>query len=195
MAEVRHGWVKRLVRALVAAAATTWARSGHGGRERRAAAEGRAAAQRSLAKPWRPNEAGRRSVEDAVAFAKSRGVVIEHDIKVVARDGILRPDEDAAYAGFRSTKSYGWEELLIQGKLVVKLRPAVLDSDEAILDVLGHEMHEINALRAMFAERGRISGEELIALTEAGRPGNLHDQAWDAGGELVDRLRERGGGA
>ena len=78
----------------------------------------------------------------------------------------------------------------IQGKLVVKLRSSVLDSDERILAVLGHEMHEINALRDMLTERARIAGAELIALTEPNHPGNLHDQAWDVGDRLVRRFRE-----
>lgn len=150
---------------------------------------GHGAAQRSLAKPWTPNPDGPRSIADAIEFARTWGIEIEDDVKIVLGDAILRPDEDAAYGAFKSNKRYRWEDLLIGGRMTVKVRSNVLASDEGILDVLGHEMHEINALRRMFEERSEILGTELIELTEAGRPGNLHDEAWDVGGELVARLR------
>jgi len=152
-------------------------------------------AQGSLSKPWRRNADGRRTILQAVELAKRWGIVVEDDVRIVASDGAdgyldsLGAEVDAAYAGFTSQRSYTWDDLLIQGRIVVKLRSAVLDSDEGILDVLGHEMHEINALRSMFEQRGRIPGAELIALAEVGRPGNLHDQAWDAGARVVRSFR------
>ena len=154
-------------------------------------------AQWSLSKPWKPNQEGRRSVEDAVRLAKAWGVVVEDDVRVVASArgdeylDSLGADVDAGYAGFRSDRSYTWDELLIAGKMVVKLRSTVLDSDEGILEILAHEMHEINSLREMFDQRDRIPGGELILLTEVGRPGNLHDEAWDVGARLLRRFRER----
>jgi hypothetical protein len=153
---------------------------------------GYGAAQRSLAKPWRLNADGRRTIDEAVALARKWGVVIADDVQFVVRDDMLLEDQDARYAAFSGArdKKYVWEDLFTRsGKIVVKLRSTVLDSDEGILDVLTHEMHEINALRTMFEERGAISLGELIALTEPGRPKNLHDEAWDEGAKCVARFR------
>ena len=152
-------------------------------------------AQGSLCKPWRRNVGGRRSVAEAINLARAWGILVEEDVRVAvgqpADDWLnsLGADVDASYAAFTSNRSYTWEGLLIRGKIVVKLRSGVLDSDEGILDVLGHEMHEINSLRGMFDQRGQIPGSELIRLTEVGRSGNLHDQAWHVGARVVGRFR------
>jgi hypothetical protein len=47
------------------------------------------------------------------------------------------------------------------GKSPFLIRPDVLDSDEAIVAVFAHEMHEIEALRPILRE-GKTSIEELI---------------------------------
>ncbi|MGA2449549.1 MAG: hypothetical protein ABTD50_12775 [Polyangiaceae bacterium] len=149
-------------------------------------------AQRPLGQPWRPNPGGRRSVADAVALAKDLGVVVEDDVRIVVNDAWLNmqgAEVYAAYAGFTSTRPYTWDDLLIRGKMVVKLRSTVLDSDEGIVEVLAHEMHEINTLRGMFEARSSIPGAELIELLGPGRPGNLHDKAWDVGAGVLRRLR------
>jgi len=121
--------------------------------------------------------------------------VLEDDVRFVAADAVLRDDEDARWGAFRSTQSDAWEDLLIEDKTVVKLRSKVLDSDEAILCVFAHEMHESNAIRRLFAESpdGTVPGARLIYLTEPGRK-NLHDQAWDEGDKLVYRLQRELGG-
>ena len=152
-------------------------------------------AQGAPSKPWRPNAGGRRSLEDAIELAKRWGILVEDDVRIVASDvadaylDSLGADVDAAYAGFTSQRTYAWDDLQIRGKIVVKLRSSVLESDEGILDVLAHEMHEVNGLRTMFAQRGRIPGAELIALTEVGRSSNLHDQAWVVAARVVRGFR------
>ncbi len=150
------------------------------------------AAQRPLGQPWCPDPGGRRSVADAISLAKEWGVVVEDDVRIVVNDpwlNMLGDEVYAAYATFKSISTYTWDDMLIKGKMVVKLRLTVLDSDEGIIEVLAHEMHEINALREMFQARHRIPGAELIRLTEVGRQGNLHDRAWDVGATLVRRVR------
>ena len=132
---------------------------------------------------------------EAIAFARSYGIVIEDDIRFVVYDALLRDDEDARWGGFKSSQSYTWEDLLSGDEIVVKLRSTVLGSDEAILCVFAHEMHEINAIRSLFTESadGTLPGARLIYLTGPGRK-NLHDQAWDEGDKLVYRLRKERGG-
>src|SRR5262249_31997680 len=129
-------------------------------------------------------------VDDAIDFARSYGVIIEEDVRFVVRDDVLAAEEDAHWGGWKSTDTYRWEDLLIRGKIVVKLRSTVLGSDEGILCVFAHEMHEINGIRTLFeeSEDGTLPGARLIYLTEPGRK-NLHDEAWDVGDALVGRLR------
>jgi hypothetical protein len=150
---------------------------------------GRGAAQSAQSKPWTQHiPPYSRTIAGATDFAKSCGIIILDDVRFVVLDALLKPGEDACYGAFASTETYEWEDLLRRGKINVKLRSTVLASDEAILCVFGHEMHEVNDLRARFVREGAISGVDLIALTEAGRR-NLHDAAWDVGDALVYRLR------
>lgn len=127
---------------------------------------------------WRERPEGPRTLVEAVSFARSAGIIIEDDVTFVNGDAILRPEEFASYASFKSNVAYRWEDLLLRDKIVVKVRSEVLVSDDAIVCVFAHEMHEVNALREMFAARESIPGAELITLTKANQPGNLHDQAW-----------------
>jgi hypothetical protein len=75
------------------------------------------------------------------------------------------------------------------GRVPVRVRPEVFQSDERIVAILGHEMHELNGLRSIMDQRGQISGAELRRLIMEGNPGNLHDQAWDVADDLVARMR------
>jgi hypothetical protein len=70
----------------------------------------------------------------------------------------------------------------------VRIRPYVLESDEVIVAVLAHEMHEINALRQMLALKVMTAAE----FNEITNPsGTLHREAWRAGLDLIIR-RMRG---
>lgn len=149
-----------------------------------------AAAQSARSKPWAA-KTWSRTIPDAVELARSRGIVIEEDVRFVVCDSILHDDEDALWGGWKDTQSYEWDDLLIEDKIVVKLRSSVLASDEGILCVFAHEMHEINAIRSLFEESvtGQLSGARLIYLTARGFK-NLHDEAWDVGDAHVFRWRQ-----
>jgi predicted transcriptional regulator len=64
-------------------------------------------------------------------------------------------------------------------KLVVRVNEEILDSDEAIVSTLGHEMHEVNAILKMFDQRDRIPISEIsreINTRQFGsRPDNIHE--------------------
>ena len=77
----------------------------------------------------------------------------------------------------------------ITKKVPVRFWPGILDSDQAIVAVFAHEMHELNNLRSIL-EEGKTSIEDLIEHVRPGRPGNLHDQAWDVADNLVLRMRK-----
>lgn len=54
---------------------------------------------------------------------------------------------------------------------------------------MAHEMHELNELRKIFAERETIPVEELGRMINPGHKGNLHDQAWDVADRMVADMR------
>jgi hypothetical protein len=143
---------------------------------------------------WRENPDGRiRTIEEAVEIAKSYGVVIPDDIEFhVDESGELHKDNTARAP--RVDKPSGervyWSDLMhdITFKVPFRIWSGVLSSDEAIVAVLAHEMHEINYLRPLL-ERGELSIDEFVLHTEPGRPGNLHDEAWDEGDLIVDKMR------
>jgi hypothetical protein len=70
----------------------------------------------------------------------------------------------------------------------VRMWPGILRSDEAIVAVIAHEMHELGSLRPGL-ERDVIIIDDLVLQTEPGRPGNLHCQAWDVADKLVNQMR------
>ena len=143
---------------------------------------------------WRENPDGRiRTIEEAVEIAKSYGVVIPDDIEFhVDESGELHKDNTARAP--RVDKPSGervyWSDLMhdITFKVPFRIWSGVLSSDEAIVAVLAHEMHEINYLRPLL-ERGEVSIDEFVLHTEPGRPGNLHDDAWNEADRIVDKMR------
>ena len=67
----------------------------------------------------------------------------------------------------------------------------MFQSDEAIVAVIAHEMHELNELRRIFEESGgAISMQRLHNLINPGIARNLHDQAWDVADKLVLAMRK-----
>ena len=73
-------------------------------------------------------------------------------------------------------------------KVPFRIWSGILRSDEAIVAVLAHEMHEILTLRPLL-ESGGLPIDDLILHTEPGRPGHLHDEAWDIADRLVDQMQ------
>jgi hypothetical protein len=142
---------------------------------------------------WNPNSHGARTIEEAVAIAKKNGINIPDDILFISDEGTLASDTFAKYFG--AIKKPGeiirWKEFYnIHGKIPVRIREDVLLSDEAILAVFAHEMHELNALREIFSlNRGVITADELYRMISPGLSKNLHDQAWTIADELIIRLR------
>jgi hypothetical protein len=81
-------------------------------------------------------------------------------------------------------------------QLLVRVAQPMFESDEAIVAILGHEMHELNNLRRLFEESGgAMTYRKLYYLINPGIKGNLHDQAWDVADALVAAMRKaRGAG-
>ena len=79
-------------------------------------------------------------------------------------------------------------------KVPFRIHPDVLTSDEAIVAVFRHEMHELSLLREVFMQSGTESmdGTDHGLQTAEGRPGNFHERAWDEADKIVLRMRRRG---
>jgi hypothetical protein len=148
---------------------------------------------------WAPNPDGPRTLEQALAVARGRGIDIPADIRFGVVTGKWPKGRFAEYAQLGQRQQgdvITWEELYNRfNQIPVRLNPEVLASDEAIVAVIGHEMHELNALRRLFAESGgSMSVRQFRRLVIEGVPGNLHDQAWDVSDNLVGAMRGGGGG-
>jgi hypothetical protein len=66
-----------------------------------------------------------------------------------------------------------------------------LMSDEAIVAVFQHEMHELSLLRRVFtvSENRSMVATDYGIQVSTGRPDNFHDQAWNEADKLVLRMR------
>ncbi|WP_437297542.1 hypothetical protein [Sorangium sp. So ce426] len=152
-------------------------------------AEGIGAAQDPRTLPWAPNGNGPRSEAEAVELARRRGIVIPEDIAFHFRDDAVPQGAYAVYNHFTSIRRYRWSDFYAKERINVKVRRSVLESDEAIVAVIAHEMYELNALRELFEHRETIPGIEIIDMVKPGVPRNLHDRAWDAADEHVRAMR------
>jgi hypothetical protein len=142
---------------------------------------------------WRPNAGGQlRTIEEAVTIARKHGVQIPGDVEFFV-DELELLGANVTARGPRVGKHAGeivvWSDLLnIHGKVPFLIHPDVLNSDEAIVAVFAHEMHELGLLRPLL-KAGGISIEECHAYTSPYNPGNYHDAAWEVADDLVERMR------
>jgi hypothetical protein len=152
--------------------------------------------------PWAPRQAGPRSLAEAVALggqhlaqANQPGLeAIPDYIQFVVTDANIPEDAYASYlwlGEMAEDATVAWNDCVHDrtGKLPVRIRPVVLESDEAIVAVIAHEVYEIVALRAAFAERGVLTAREVYEHISPEVPGNLHHQAVAFGDQLVRAMR------
>lgn len=143
---------------------------------------------------WRDNPDGQvRTIQEAVQIARANGVLIPDDVEFhVDETGELHKDLTARAP--RVDKPSGervyWSDMVhdLTNKVPIRVWPGILRSDEAIVAVIAHEMHELGFLRQDL-QGGGIMIDDLVLHTEPGRPGNVHCQAWDVADELVNRMR------
>jgi hypothetical protein len=143
---------------------------------------------------WNTNPGGQvRTIEEAVAIAIGNGVVIPEDVSFSVDElGELGPDLTAC--GPRVDKPDGaivyWSDLVHDrtGKVPFRIWEGILNSDEAIVAVFAHEMHELEEVRPLL-QQGNVSIGEFIGMTCPGNPGNLHDEAWEVADKLVEQMR------
>jgi hypothetical protein len=144
---------------------------------------------------WRLNPKGEiRTPAEAVEIARRFGVLVLDDVAFFVDDfGLL--DEQTTARGPRVTKPAGgtvyWSDLVhdVTGRVPFIIRRDILNSDEAIVAVLAHEMYELEAMRRELEKVG-IPIEDFIERTRPGNPGNLHDRAWEIADAAVERMRQ-----
>ncbi|MCY2992221.1 MAG: hypothetical protein NTY19_30715 [Planctomycetota bacterium] len=131
---------------------------------------------------------------EAVEIAKAHGVVVpEYAAFFVDELGWL--DEHTTARGPKVTKAPGgivvWEDLLNKfGQVPFIIRREILESDEAVVAVMAHEMHELNGLLPLL-RRGQLTIEHFEGYTSPTNPGNLHSEAWDVADKLVEKMRRK----
>jgi hypothetical protein len=155
---------------------------------------------------WETNKGGlKRTIEEAVSIARRNGVEIPEDVEFFeAERGQLRGSLRAFLAGKRFETARGPDvdarddgRIYLQdhynkyGRIPFRVHPDVLASDEAIVAVFQHEMHELSLMREAFrrSRNGSMNGFDYGIQTSVGRPGNFHDLAWDEADKVVLRMR------
>jgi len=131
---------------------------------------------------------------DADDLAKYRFVKLsDSDYAVRSRD--LGFDFDATYGSVRSgAPSVSFKNNIASTmadgteRIPVYVHKSVFDSDEAIVQILSHEMSEIGALRYVAAKP--ISVREYQQLVKQNGPNNLHFDAVQEGDWWLQRFRD-----
>jgi hypothetical protein len=158
---------------------------------------------------WKKNKGGlKRTIEEDVAIAGRSGVEVPEDVEFFeAGPGELEGSLKGFFAGQRFETARGprvteredgriyWQDHFNKDRKVpFRIHPDVLTSDEAIIAVFQHEMHELSLLRDVFRQSRTESMDatDYGLQTSAGRPANFHDLAWDEADKIILRMRRRG---
>src|SRR5690242_8658956 len=100
---------------------------------------------------WKTNTDGSRSIDEAIALLANNDIVIPKDVRFVLWDD-LPADTPASYLlpqRCSANTLLRWDTLLLNkyGEVLIRIRPSVLESDEQIIAVISHELHELSLLR------------------------------------------------
>jgi hypothetical protein len=142
---------------------------------------------------WRLNAGGAiRSESEAIDITLREGLVIPSDVEIAwVPEDFFPPGVNASYIRFKpSQKFIAWNDFYVNGKIRVTVSRRVLNSDEAIVAAIGHELYEINGLREIFASSPNpMKYIDVAKLIEPRLNGTLHQQAWAYADYLVNQMR------
>jgi hypothetical protein len=145
---------------------------------------------------WTPNSPPTtRTIDDALEIARFWGVQIPDYVSFAVDEyGYLDAATTAKTTTFKEADGtivdWSWLFHKRTGKIPFLIRRDILESDEAIVGVVAHEMHELENLRVAFGTGAPI--EYWEAETRPDKPDNFHSKAWDFADMLVERMRGRG---
>ncbi len=153
--------------------------------------------------PWALRPTGPCSLDEAIALARQYLAEVKEPgledipdyVRLVISDENIPDDAYACYLWIGEQAEDAritWADCLhkVTHRLPVRIRSRVLESDEAIVAVIAHELYEVMHLRAAFAERGDVlTAREIHEHIAYDYPGNLHYQAVAFGDRLVRLMR------
>ena len=142
---------------------------------------------------WRKNPDGKRTLKEALAIGRRHELPVD-DHAIVLGEPRHFPNGELAVYGVKTTAEVICVKDFVgpDERAYIRLNPAILDRDDAILAVLIHELHEIEKLIDAFAENGgRLTKRQLLSLIDP-RIGTLHDEAWDRADQVVGSLIDQG---
>jgi RHS repeat-associated protein len=135
---------------------------------------------------WQPNANGAiRSEAEARAIAgKHMNIPADVDIHFVDH---LPDNVTASYGNFKNADGFTqWKDIAPDGRVKITLNSAFAQSDEAIVAIMKHELHEVEALRGLFKERKMLPFNDVHSMVNP--TGSLHIQAWDAADDLIEAV-------
>ena len=147
---------------------------------------------------FNPNQQ-RRTLNQAVELAENMGADVWDDVafRIVPHNS-LQEGGGVTYAAWGpGTRLPGdavmtWNKhMLTRGQVMVRLSDRIMTSDEAIVAVIAHEMHELNGIRAAFGAQGELTMTvaQFVRKVKPGHGVNLHDEAWSIADKIVQDMR------
>lgn len=139
-----------------------------------------------------PKKTPVRTCEQAEAIAKANGVNIPKWVKFrPVEPQFYGEDKWAQYCFFGpSLKHISWKDFLQpDGSVSIGIDSRLLYSDEGIVGVFAHEMHEVHALYEILRHGDSISLASLERLIQAPN-GRLHQEAWNVSDKKINQMRE-----
>jgi hypothetical protein len=148
---------------------------------------------------FRPNPGGQvRTLDEAVELASRSGVNFDPEDFVFRLDPNLPRNVGAQYGAtmnqVASSVKVPWRSFQrLDGKILIRVNPNILASDDAIIGTLAHELYEASALEAEFAIRGgTMDAGTLFTLIQAPY-GQLHTAAWTYADDVLRAWQATGG--
>jgi hypothetical protein len=146
---------------------------------------------------WKTNTDGARSIEQAIALLANNNIVLPDDVRLVLYED-LPSDTPASYLLPQRCSAdtvFSWDTLLLDnkyGQVLIRVRPSMLESDEQIIAVISHELHELSLLRQYFTEHETVPAKRILSLIDYNNPSkNFHCLAWQHGDRAVLEFRRR----
>jgi hypothetical protein len=126
-------------------------------------------------------------------IARKHGVELPSWIRfdVAGRSEVLKDFAEYRLSTARNepTRTATWADLMTEGRVTVRMNPEVLGSDEQIVAVIAHEVHELMRLRQMVESNDETTFGDVLRAINTNSNDNLHGEAWAVGDLYVLEMR------